>query len=497
MNPIKDVVIVGSGTAGLIAALYLKFYFPQFNVKIVKSSKINIIGVGESTTEHWGNFIQDVNIDPIELINESNATIKIGVLFKNWTYPGSKYVHSVSNVNSPILSRQSTVELYNRLVLNNFSNNPFVLSYPFNEIYYKNKVVVSSNLTPTNQFHFDTFKLNSYLQKICLKRNIKIEEHFIKNINQNEKGKIVSLTNSNNNIIKGDFFIDCSGFKRVLSSKLSLKTISYKDFLPVNEAITFATPLNQKNGIEPYTSATSLSSGWAWKIPTQTQYGNGYVFDNRYINCDNALNEFNQHLGTNIENVAKNIKFEAYKLEKFWHKNCVSIGLSSSFSEPLEAQSIGFSIIQSSLLVESLNSWMYDSLNTTNRYNKEINNCFDNIIDYVQLHYFTKKNNSKFWKEKPFKITEFNKNTFEKFSIGIFSPQDFSSNNLMFTILNFYQIYFGLNLLNTSKIKLLQSLNKEWGKKWDDIYHNSLNKENYHSISHVDYIKLLKENYSS
>lgn len=498
MNPIKDIVIVGGGTAGLISALYLKHYFPNINVKIVKSSQIGIIGVGEGSTEHWAEFMEDIGIDYFELINETSATIKIGILFKDWTYSGSKYSHSVFHPDLPHVSKEGTLELYNRLVLNNKSNNPFILSSLFGPIFYKNQIPLTPDIRPSRQFHFDTFKLNSFLQKKCLEKNIIIEEHFINDINQNKKGEIISLINSNNNTIKGDFFIDCSGFKKILNSKLHLKTISYKDFLPVNEAITLPTPLNLNKGIEPYTTATSLSSGWAWKIPTQTRYGNGYVFDNRYTNADSALNEFNQHLNTNIEEVAKNIKFEAGKLEKFWYKNCVSIGLSSNFSEPLEAQSIGLSIIQSKLLARSLKGWIYNPLNISNEYNKQINNCFNNIVDYIQLHYLTKRNDSKFWKDKPFILTDFNKNTLERFSIGSFSPFDFSSNYLMFKELNFYQIYFGLKLLNTLKIKNLQNnFSKEYNQKWDNIS-NEFTKESIpYSMSHIDYLKLIKENYSS
>jgi len=497
MNPIKDIVIVGGGTAGLISALYLKQYFPNINVKIVKSSQISIIGVGEGSTEHWGEFMEDIGIDYFELINETNATIKTGILFKDWTYSGSKYIHSISDTNLPHISEQGSLELYNRLVLNNNSNNPFILSSLFDPIFNKNKVP-AGNLIISKQYHFDTFKLNSFLQKKCLEKNIIIEEHFINDINQNEKGEIISLINSNNNIIKGDFFIDCSGFKKILNSKLHLKTTSYKNFLPVNEAITISTPLDLNKGIEPYTTATALSSGWAWKIPTQTRYGNGYVFNNRYINADNALNELNQHLNTNIEKVAKNIKFEAYKIEKFWYKNCVSIGLSSNFSEPLEAQSIGLSIIQSKLLIQSLKSWVYNPLNISNEYNKEVDNCFNNIVDYIQLHYLTKRNNSKFWKEKSFQLTTFNKNTLKNFSIGNSSPFDFSSKYLMFRELNFYQIYFGLKLLNIPKIKNLQNnFSKEYNQKWDNAYNNFINKPIPYSISHIDYLKLIKENYSS
>ena len=495
MNPIKDVVIVGGGTAGLIAALYIKSFFPNFNVKLIKSKEVGIIGVGEGSTEHWNKFIEDVNIDLIELINETDATVKLGILFKDWTSPQSIYAHSVYD--NALRSSLSTLELYNKLVINN-SNNPFILNDNFTEAYYNNKIVLAEDLKSTNQYHFDTHKLNMFLTKKCIERNITINDFFIQDINLDYNGNINTLISSDNTIIKGDFFIDCTGFKRILLSKLNSKWISFKSYLPVNQAITLATPLDLNKGIEPYTSATALSSGWAWKIPTQTRYGNGYVFSNEYINSDQALNEFNQHLKINVEKVAKDIKFEAGKVDKFWIKNCVGIGLASSFAEPLEAQSIGFSIIQSKLLVNNLLSYQVSPKSTSIQYNKVMDILFNNVIDYVQAHYFTLREDTPFWKNKPFKLTEFNKETFTKFSYGISSPFDFSNPHLMFKFENFYQLYYGLGLItkeNITKSNLLTS--KNYQNAWEDVYKEYLTPSPQHFQSHINYLKLVKENYSS
>ena len=491
MKKIKDIVIVGGGTAGLTTALILKTSFPHFNVTLIKSPQIEIVGVGEGSTEHWDEFLNFVGIDHKELINETNATIKIGILFNDWNYIGGTYVHSIT---SPTPSnRFSSIDPYNILVTEN-DPNPYALSKFFKEIFYKNRVPIYDNLKPSNQYHFDTLKLNNYLIKKCTERNINIITEHIDNVNISNEGNIISLTSFKNFFIKGDLFVDCSGFKRILSSKLDTKWISYKDYLPVNQAITFPTNLDLTKGIEPYTKATALKNGWTWKIPTQTRYGNGYVFSNEYIDSDNALNELNLHLGVNVEKTAKNIKFEAGKIDKFWIKNCISIGLSSSFVEPLEAQSIGFSLIQAHTLSKFLTSWVYDP-NISDSYNKTLNNSFDNIVDYVQAHYFTKREDSRFWKDKPYNLTEFNKSTLDRFSSGAFNPLDFKEPDLMFKSNNFYQVYYGLGLITSKKVtefmNLLPKQHQDEALKHYHLHYNNI--PTPHSISHLNYLKLVRD----
>jgi flavin-dependent dehydrogenase len=443
MKKIKDIVIVGGGTAGLISSLVLKQLFPQYNIHLVKSKEIGIIGVGEGSTEHFQDFLDLVKIDHIELINETNATFKAGILFKDFNYPGHIYPHSVEGTINK--SFYNTIEEYNLKILE--SDSLFALSPYFKNMVKHNSLAFLPNLNPTNQYHFDTFKLNEFLVKKCIERGIKIQDTIIKKVQQHKNGYIAYLITGENSIIKGDFFIDCSGFKRILSSELEVEWVSYSNYLPMNSAITLSTDLNLKKGIEPYTTSTSLKNGWAWKIPTQTYYGNGYVFSDKYIDSDNALNEFNKHLGLNAEKVAKDIKFDVGRVDKFWTKNCVSIGLAGSFTEPLEAQSIGFSIKQIIGVAKYLISWTIDDEGTSKIYNNTMNDSFENLVSFIQLHYLTERKDSEFWKEISIELTDFNQKTMRQSHSGYFLDNDWSNDDLLFNVPNFYQINYGLNKL--------------------------------------------------
>ncbi len=486
-----NIVILGAGTAGLVSALILREKYPTYPITVVKSGEIGIIGVGEGSTEHWRQFMDFVGLEVSELVTETDATVKIGILFKNWSDNTPEYVHSISSFNFSTLNRP---ELFHHLLLSNKSK--FPLSPHFENVYYKNRVHNSPTLLPSNQFHFDTFKLNAYLVKKCKERDISFIDAVINDVEIDTEGQVTGLI-SDTVKITGDFFIDCSGFRRIISTKLGTKWITKEHYLPLNRAIAFPTELHDKSEIEPYTTSTALSAGWCWKIPTQTRYGNGYVFNTNYLSADEAQFEMGKHLGINLEKVGRDIKFSAGKIDKFWNKNVVSVGLSSSFAEPLEAQSIGFSIIQSFTLIDYLDTWQ-NNTRVTEKYNQEMDHVFDNVVDYLQLHYLGKKEDTPFWRDKPFELTDFNKENLTNFNRGIVDQTMFKGIRTMFNTPNYYQVLAGLDMID--KNYLIESFSKNREN------YNSVNIEattnvlrsinNEYVISHAGYLSTARLNYN-
>jgi flavin-dependent dehydrogenase len=486
------IVILGAGTAGLVTALMLKEKYPFSTITIIKSKEIGIVGVGEGSTEHWNSFMQYVRIDPYELIYKTDATLKIGILFKNWIQEDRDYVHSISDFR---LAANGQPELYHHLYLKNL-NKKFPLVPGFEEVWYKNITITPpTNQTGVNQFHFDTFKLGEFLLSKCLEVNISIIDDIVSDVAFNNAGEIKELI-TKNNIITGDIFIDCSGFKRVLSSKLGNKWVPKTKYLPMNRAIAFPTTHNIPGEIEPYTTATALSAGWSWRIPTQKRYGNGYVFNTDYISADQALGELNKVLNCNVENVARDIPFEAGKLDKFWIKNVISIGLAGSFAEPLEAQSIGFTIIQNLALMDYLDTWHYNKEIVSKKYNEDMDIVYENIVSYLQLHYLGNRDDTKFWKDKPFELTDFLKENLPAFKHGIFERTLFTD-FCMFKTPNWYQVMAGLNLIDKKEIRNNLLKNKEKFNFQNEEYANFQNNlvSRCNVMSHSDLLKYIRFNY--
>jgi tryptophan halogenase len=484
----KNILIVGGGTAGYVSALILKKRFgDNINLTLVKSDKIGIIGVGEGSTEHWSEFMRYVGIDYKEIIKECDATLKLGIMFKNWST--DDYFHSIDFLNKIKFSQ--TLTGYQKLISENCKQQDLN-----NVIYWNNKVPVdclNNNYCPSAQFHFNTFKLNNFLNKKCIQNNINIEEDEINEVSFKENGEIKNVKGIKN-IYEYDFYLDCTGFKKFLITKLGGEWNSYKNYLKMKEAIAF--PTEDTEEYNTFTNAIAMDYGWMFQIPTYGRQGNGYIFDSDYINVEKAKEEVEKKLNKKI-NIAKHIKFDPGALKKVWIKNCVAVGLSANFVEPLEATSIGTTIQQIFLLNHYLLD--YDEVQIQ-EYNSKINSIMDNIKDFLVLHYLTKKQNTNFWKDlNNIVLPDSLKQNMLKWKNRLPIDEDFYCYNtkyILFGAENFTHILYGLNFLNTKKLKdNLNFLNKDYLNFLNVEINDYINKKNEnkeHILGHKQYLNIIR-----
>lgn len=449
---IKKLIVLGGGNAGLMSALYLKKSLPDLAVSVIKSKKIGTIGVGEGSTEHWTRFANAVGINIVDLVNQCGATIKIGIKFEDWHGDGTSYYHSLPEhlVTMDAYSGAATTMM--RLIGDGISTEGLHWQLPMDGY-------VSEPLTDYYQFHFDSEKLNSFLEQKCISSDIKIIEAEIAGPVIDNDGFVTQLVDDCGNHYPGDFFIDSSGFNRVIASKLGAEWVDWSKYLPLNSAIAFQTAYEEK--IPPYTLAKAMTSGWHWRSPVQDRFGNGYVFSDQFISEDQAVGEIQKHFKDTIK-VGRKINFVSGKVNQAWIKNCVSVGLSSNFVEPLEASSISTTIQQIRLLAGSIWNWSREDTSTIKEYNKIVDDMMSNVLNFIQLHYFTQRSDTEFWRwcKNEITVTDFNKENIEVFKKNFVNqailPEDGTMSNFrIYDCLNWIQVMHGLRMFDTNSIKQL------------------------------------------
>jgi len=391
-----NITIVGGGTAGWIAAYFISKAQPKkHNITVIESSKIGIIGAGEGSTgtmlELLNGTFFNYSVDVEDFLEKTDGTNKLGILHKNWLGDNNQYFAPI-DTSSTAFDYEDTFFKY---ALSHFGKNKMHLcsqiGIDFEKDNYKN----------SGAFHFDGHKVGKYFKNLCEKDGVKTIDSVVNDVIVNNNGDITSIILENSQNIKSDFFIDCTGFAKVLVNKIEVKWKSYKKYLPVNCAMPFILPYEKDEKPLPYTSATALSSGWMWNIPLKTRKGCGYVFDENCISKEQAQKEIELFLKRKIKPI-KFIKFESGRVETFWKNNVLSLGLASAFVEPLEATSIHSTIIQ---LLFFVKEYLLEDKNKTiteyNRksYNKKIAKLYDIILDFISYHYQGGRNDSKFWKK--------------------------------------------------------------------------------------------------
>lgn len=392
MRTIKDVVLVGGGTSGLISALMLKAQYPNFKITVIASKNIGVIGVGEGGTEHWKRFCDRIGVPIEDTIEACGATLKGGIKFMNWGVPD--YIHNTSDIVGRAYDDYYLI--YAKIIAEGRPVTDMSLLHIENSTVRKLWVDNPGDFEmPVSQIHFNTFKTNDWLRSLCAERDINIIDDTIIDVNLDSEGYIESIQ-SETVTYNSDFFIDASGFSRVLISKMGAQWCSYQDNLIVNSAIAF--PTEDTDSYPMYTSSTAMDYGWMWNTPVQGRWGNGYVFCDKYIDFDQAQAEVEKKLGKKIE-VAKRIKFDAGKIDKCWVKNCLAVGLSSSFIEPLESTAISQGIMQTFLFMNLIPSWINGQDEISSYYNKQVDYLAENIRDFIAVHYIVPREDTAFWKD--------------------------------------------------------------------------------------------------
>lgn len=482
MKSVKKLLVVGGGTAGLIAATILKRHL-DIEIAVVYSKNIGIVGVGEGSTEHFKDFANFVGIDQYTLIRECDATYKSGIMFSGWGE--QDYLHSVVGEFSTRHAQYHSLYAKQIGEGNPYLNYDFIWKSRINKWYFNRR-----EDWPFNQFHFNTFKLNDFLIKIAKDMGIDVIEDDIADVILDDTGSIKELIGSKRNY-NYDFYIDSTGFKRLLISKLGAKWQSYGKYLKMKSAITF--PTGDEDNYNLWTLAKAMDYGWMFRIPVWGRHGNGYIYDSEYITKEQAKEEVEKLLGTEIE-VSKEFNFDPGCLDRVWIKNCCAIGLSGSFVEPLEATSIGTSIQQAFILMHKLSNY---NEKVIDNYNSSVNSIMENIRDFIVLHYITKKENTQFWKDvKKTELPETLKSKIDLWKHKLPVNEDFNndSNYTLFRSANFILVMAGLDLFDKNSIyKEYKSLSKFNQKETESILSNIIEKEKQiETISHKQLIWLIR-----
>jgi len=398
------ICIAGGGTAGWLAAMMIKkVQGDSHEVVLIESSKIGIVGAGEGSTGYLTDIIQgnnwDYGCDEIDFIKSCNATVKLGIRHRDWKHKGHSYIAPIDGSASQGLIDHTTLHaIANDLPFHLASQDGYFIEHGKSGFFVNEESKTLEN-HKSHAYHFDAFLVGRYFKKVC-GDSVKHIDSEILDVVLRENGEVDGLLLSNGETVRADFFIDCTGFRRVLATRMGVKWRSYSKNLPVNRAMPFLLRYKQGERVAPVTTAWAHSSGWMWQIPTQERYGCGYVYCGDFISDDQAKMEIEESLGREIEPI-RTFGFDTGRLEGLWEKNCLFLGLCAAFAEPLEATSIHSTIVQlQTFIFEYLMDTREETTNTSSIkiYNRRMGNMYDDFKDFLNLHYMTRRKDSEFWR---------------------------------------------------------------------------------------------------
>lgn len=403
VDPIRNIVIVGGGSAGWMSAASLSKLLRNMNcrIRLIESAEIGIIGVGEATIPPIINFLKVLELDENEVIRSTQATFKLGIEFKDWTRPGHSYIHPFGPTGLP----REDVEFSaywmkckaagHAAPLDDYS----LQAVAARQARFMRPIAMERSpfATITYALHLDATLLAGYLRSYAEGRGVTRTEGKLKSVElRPEDGFISSVTLESGERIEGDLFLDCTGFRGLLIEG-ALKS-GYEDWtrwLPCDRAV--AVGCERTGPLSSHTLTMAREVGWQWRIPLQHRVGNGYVYSSAFLDDDKAQDILMASLEGRATRDPLRLRFTTGRRRSCWIKNCVAMGLAAGFLEPLE--STGIHMIQRGLAV--LLSCFPDRnfrQADIDLYNRQLAFEYERVRDFIIVHYNATQRQEEFWR---------------------------------------------------------------------------------------------------
>lgn len=435
----RKVVIVGGGSAGWMTAAYLNGALNRqgrdnnVHITLLESPDIPRISVGEATIPSMRHLLAVVGVDENDFMRTTDATFKQSIKYVNWVRnDNSFYHHPFSRYEQFPIDHSSADWLKSdRSIpyMETVSAQPILCEMG------RAPVMMSKSAMdpPLNYaYHMNAQKFADYLRDFSLPRGVVHVQANLSGVNQQENGFIKSIETDNEMTLSGDLFIDCTGFKaKLIGETMTIGVEDCSQWLLCDQAVTMHVPYDSyyPGLVRPYTTATALSSGWVWDIPMQSQRSIGYVHSSHFISDADAEKEMRAYQGSSADQLnSRQIKFSVERRQKVWEGNCIAIGLSGGFIEPLESTGLYLSDLGAVALAEH---FPFDDSHIESmayRYNRVLSNRFYEILDFINMHYcLTRRTDTSFWQEvqRPERINDRLKAKLEYWRMRPPTPLDF------------------------------------------------------------------------
>ncbi|SEA07702.1 tryptophan halogenase family protein [Alkalimonas amylolytica] len=452
---IRNIAVVGGGTAGWLVANHLGQAFrhlPDYQITLIESPSIATIGVGEGTVPAIRYSLKKFGVSETDLFNQCDATFKHSIHFINWLdrnkHGDNGYHHLFSN---PLLRGLDLTSLW----LQQGGDYASFVSPQATVVAAKlaPKLITTAEYqcTVPYAYHFDARKFAGLLHTNATRSfQVKYLQADVTDIRTDEAGFITHLMTAQHGALAFDFVVDCTGFQAsLLGEKLKIPFQSCADQLFTDTALAVQVPYSQEPQLPPYTLASAHQAGWIWDIALTSRRGVGFVYSSAHMAEEKAYQKLERYVGKSelAALSVRKIPMRVGRRAKFWHKNCVAIGLSQGFVEPLEATAILLADFSADLLSQCFPADRDEMNLVAERFNQRMVHAWDRVLDFIKLHYcISDRTDSDFWHDnrEPASIPESLQQKLALWRNHVPTREDFFSKFEVFDLENYLYVLYGM-----------------------------------------------------